>query len=514
VTRLLAGRDWPVAAVWLVVLLALGGVVFRATLLYVIDAWNGWDSGQYYAHGYLVLLISLFLVLRQRRLLASIPPCPDPAALPLLAAGSLLWLAGNLAGVMLVQTVALLPLLAALLWAVLGLRLARHLFLPVFILAFAIPVWSMLPELLQQFTADSAYAMSRLLGVPVLLADQVMVLPAGRLAIEKECSGLSYLLAALTLGTLYGYLNRTGLLARVIVIAVAGVAALLANILRVLIVVYIAWRSDMQDPLIYNHFNLGWYLFGALVVLLLVLDYGLARRTPAATVRTAAPVLHDCSLRMPVRLLLPALAGLLLVAGPVLGRLAEQRLQELPLFSMQLPAGVAGWTGPQPLADDWSPVFHGAMRQTAVYRAGDDSVLVFAGFYPRQRQGSELIYDGNAIADGTVWFPGQSHARVTGAAGHAVLEQQLYTRDGRRRLVWYWYRVAGRDTTSRFLAKGYQLLGLVGNRPQAGVVALAADYSDTADTARARLAEFTQRMGKDLSRSLDGRVIQQETEIR
>jgi exosortase A len=243
----------------------------------LIRLWNQLQIGEY-SHGYLVVAISLYLILRQRRTLSTLTPCPNTWALLAVAAASLLWMLAALADVQMLQTVGLLLVVLAVVWTVVGNRVTRALLFPILFIGFAIPVWFPLSPLLQDLTADAVFGTIRLLGIPALRQENLIVLPAGRLSIEEACSGLRYLLAALTLGTLYAYLNYKTFRARLIIVLISVGAAVLSNMLRVFIVVYLGYTTDMQHPLVHDHLSLGWYLFGGLVVILLFLDARLHRQ--------------------------------------------------------------------------------------------------------------------------------------------------------------------------------------------------------------------------------------------
>lgn len=501
-----AVHPWRQSTLIILSLLAGFLVLYRDTVLHVISVWNQWADGEYYAHGYLVLLISLYMVWRERAALVRGVPCPYlPALFPAIVF-SLIWLLAGEAGILLVQTAMLMPLWLSVIWAVLGGRAVRLLIMPVAILLFALPVWSLLPPYLQTLTADAAYVLTRLSGIPVLQQGQLLVLPVGQFSVEESCSGLSYLLAALTLGMFYAQLTHVSVLARLGVMLVAGIAAILANILRVFLVVYIGYRTDMQHPVVFNHFSLGWYLFGALALLLLVIDAMLMRRGgQAGSVQPggdAADRMNDCAAsRLPVVALLCLLT---LAVGPAWGWLHDHFQPVLTVSEVQLPPGHGAWVGPLPDNDRWQPVYHGASIRRGMYQSAGSRIHVFTGLYTRQRQGGELIYDLNRITDGAAWQVEQLAPRMITAGDHEVIERELFTADGQQRLVWYWYRVAGKNTASRYAAKALQLLGLVNGRQQAAVIALAVQQDNDRAAARAILADFTRDMDTPLTRFADG----------
>ena len=247
---------WRIAAISITVLLLLTLILYQQTVLYLTGLWNQYKTGNY-AHGYLVLAISVYLIVMNRKKLATLIPRSSYHALPAVFAASLLWLAAELVDVNVVQAVALLLLLLAVVWAVFGNQVTSILVFPILFLGFAVPIWFPLSPLLQDLAADVVYWAIRLVGVPASRQENLILLPAGTFSVEESCSGLRYLLAALTLGTLYAYLYYKTVHARVIVVLVSAGAAILANIIRVFIVVYAGYATEMQHHYVHDHEMLG-----------------------------------------------------------------------------------------------------------------------------------------------------------------------------------------------------------------------------------------------------------------
>jgi len=494
---------WRGAGMVVSLLLLVVLVLYRDTVLYLAGIWNQWEIGEY-AHGYLVLTISLYLVYRQRRVLASLTPCPSIAALPAIAAAVLLWLAATLADVMSLQSVALLLVILSVVWAVLGPRITRHLLLPILFIGFALPVWSPLAVLLQEVTTDVVFWLARLGAMPVMREGHVLILPSGQLAIEQACSGLRYLLAALTLGVLYGYLNYQRVAARVIVVLVAAGTAILANILRVFIVVYLAYVTRMQHPLVSDHLSLGWMLFGGLMFLLLVLDLVVPRSGAGAgtTEATIAPA-GTCRYGTVLRSMLVVASLLLIVCAPALAFWARQPVPLASETRLVFPP-VQGWSGPSETRDDWMPEYHGAIAALRAYRRGSAEVYLYIGYYPGQSQGHELINELNHIANAGVWQTEPLPERAVSVDDRPVVEQVISSRTGRQRLVWYWYRVGGHQTANPYSAKALQVLGMVTGRTRASVIAVAVDIVAGEDEAKRLLHDFVSVIGRPVANMTDG----------
>ena len=493
--------DWRYASLALAGLLLTVLVFYYETVANVLAKWNQLQEGEF-AHGYLVLAISLYLVFIKRQQLAALRPCENSLALIAVATSSLLWLVAAVIDVQMVQAFALLLLLMSVIWTITGNSIARQLLLPVLFLVFAISVWSPLSPLLQQLTADVVFWMTRAAGVPAMRLDHLIVLPAGTLSIEEACSGLRYLLAALTLGVLYAYLNFHDLRARVLVVLIAAVAAVISNIVRVFIVVYLAYRSDMQHPWVADHLAFGWWLFGGMLLLLMVIDIALSRRRlsrggvilPVVSADAGQACSHGSLYRSGVLLL----AAMLVVSGPVIASLLERQVNTGQAIVVKLPAGVQGWSGPVATADSWTPRFHGAVSSKQAYHKNGHTVLLYMARYATQSQGKELVSDLNSIADQSAWQLQYAHGRVIEDGDRTLLEQQMRTATGQQRLVWYWYRVGGVPTTNRYMAKLLQVYGLLVADPEAALVAVATDIEGDLQDARQQLRDFIMTFERSL----------------
>ena len=231
--------DWRHTGPVLAALLLLVLVLYHTTVQSVLAKWGQFEQGEF-AHGYLVLAISIYMVFASRHRLAELNPCGNALALIAIAITGLLWLMAWVVDVQMVQALAVVLMLMSVIWTITGNRVARQLLLPVLFLCFAIPIWSPLSPLLQELTADTVFWLTRAAGVPAMRHEQLIILPTGSLSIEEACSGLRYLLAALTLGVVYAWMNYQDIRARLFVVMIAAITAIISHIIRVFIVVYLA----------------------------------------------------------------------------------------------------------------------------------------------------------------------------------------------------------------------------------------------------------------------------------
>jgi len=131
-------------------------------------------------------------------------------------------------------------------------------------------------------------------------------------------------------------------------------------------------------------------------------------------------------------------------------------------------------------------------------------VYLYIGYYAGQSQGHELINELNHIANAGAWQTEPLAERAVSVDDRPVLERVIISPTGRQRLVWYWYRVGGRQTINRYSAKALQVLGMLTGRTGASVTAVAVDIETGKDDAQGLLREFVSVMGQPVAKMLDG----------
>jgi exosortase len=309
-----------VAVLLVLMLLAAARWGLRDVLWAIHDNWTHIYGD--FAHGYLVLAMCSWLVVRDFRLQPYSPEAPWWPALPMLGV-MVLALAMLLAWDIQSLSQALVPAIAtAVVAAVAGLGVARRLIWPVVLLYTAIPVWWLLNAPLQQLTAAVANGLVQLTGVPAFVEGNTFNLPAGVVQVASGCSGLNYLVVSLALGLFQGLLYLRTWKSRIKVLVAAVVVALLSNWLRVYTLILVGYATDMRHYLIrVDHLTFGWVLFMVCFWPVLRLGARLANKegdepSPARfstqPVATSLRPMLIAGLAAAALLLVPGLAGLLL----------------------------------------------------------------------------------------------------------------------------------------------------------------------------------------------------------
>ena len=121
------------------------------------------------------------------------------------------WLLATLASVLVFQQLFLITMIPAVVWTILGGQMVRALAFPLAYLLLAVPFGEALIPPLIDFTADFTVKALQLTGIPVYREGSFFTIPSGNWSVVEACSGLRYLIASFTLGTLYAYLTYRSL---------------------------------------------------------------------------------------------------------------------------------------------------------------------------------------------------------------------------------------------------------------------------------------------------------------
>lgn len=234
--------------------------LFFTTFTGLYQRWIKWDEGV--SHGLLVIV--LFVVL----LAKALPWVAHPQSKLLhfalcltLGLSSLAWYLFHTLNVFILEQLILLPLLALVVAACFSIKTAiRHrllLLLPIF----SIPVWDQLNDPLLNMSAAIVGKMVRAINMPALIDGNSIYIPYGQILIADGCSGLRYFVIALAIGYVIAYLNRYNEKRLLATLAVAGLLGLIANWIRIFILILVGYQSEMQSPLMADHEYFGWILF-------------------------------------------------------------------------------------------------------------------------------------------------------------------------------------------------------------------------------------------------------------
>jgi exosortase A len=412
----------------LVMLLPL--LVFHETALTVALIW---ERSETFAHGFLILPITLWLVWRQRAQLQQLPLRPFWPALLALAGCGAAWLLADLVEVGIVRQYALAAMLPLTVLAVLGQRIARALLFPLAFILLAVPVGEGLIPPLIDLTANFTIDALRLTGIPVLRDGNSFSIPSGNWSVVDACSGLRYLISSITLGCLFAYLSYRTLWRRAAFVLASILVPLAANGVRAYMIVMMGHLSNMTVAVGVDHLIYGWLFFG--IVMLLLFWVGSFWREDGEALAAPQPA-AGAALPLARRPLAGAALGVLavLLVWPALAARVDQAAPAAPPVRLAL----ASATPAGQEFTRWEPNYAPASATLRQFYAGSQPVGLSVLYYRETPGGGKLVSSTNHLGHLKSEFRENSAAlRDESFAGrHMAVREAMLGVEGRRLLVW------------------------------------------------------------------------------
>ena len=468
--------------------------LYAGTAQSIVSIWN---SSETFAHGYIILPISLWLIWRRRANFAAMPPTPYWPALALLAIAGAGWLLARMGEVQVVQQyafVAMLPLIAL---GLLGRRLATSLAFPLLFLLLAVPFGEIFIDPLISFTADFTVRAVQLTGIPVLRNGTRFEIPTGSWSVVEACSGVRYLISSITIGCLYAYLTYQSTTRRLVFIAFSIVVPIIANGLRAYMIVMIGHLSSMTLAVGVDHLIYGWLFFGLVMFLMFWIGNFWRENTE---VPPLAPLPHQAghvAAHGGIAAFAPMTVALITLAALWPGFAAYNNRITFNPSPVQLAPPVISWS-PVAAFSNWVPdymapdaAFNGA------YRAPGDVATQPVGltilYYRNQQKGKSLISSVNVLAGERNRVSQTATAlRIEQVNGYPfTLRESGLQEPGGSILVWHWVWIDERTTANSYLGKLWQAKAKLLFRPDDGAaVMLSAPFAENPDEARRALRAF------------------------
>lgn len=450
----------------------------------IVNRWFKFDEA--YSHGLLLLLVSFFLVARAARLNPVVPGFYPrwlvPFALALVA-----YVLGDVMRLQALSELTMIPLILGGAAILLGWQQIRYFIVPIGILFFAIPVWDFTSWTLQIITVEMCRLLLGLFDIDFKVEGVFVYLTGvGAFEVANGCSGLRYLLVGQSLALLYGELNLRRISSKVWIYLTAICLALVANWIRVFVIIYVGHESNMQSSLIYEHDDFGWWVFAGTLVPLFVIGRLLERRD------SGARDLNNSHADSRIGEIAGADAGRPLAAVSAAMALVALTWLALPPAPASGQAGVAKHDASLVSENRWLPLFERGilgwrpeierpdriLESSYIYReglsdSGDSSDTLFLGLYSydSQRAGHEVVHYNNRIHSSSHLV--ERVFNIESLEGLPMSGMTLRHRGTDQMIhVAFGYYVEGRWENNELTAKLAQLPGILNSRTDASLLVI------------------------------------------
>ncbi len=266
-------RAGVLAGVVVATLIALYARIFR---IWLGDLWN--DPN--YSHVYIVPIISGFVIWQRRRQLAAIPILGSWRGVPLILAGVIALLVGDIGSESFLMRSSLIVILAGLVLFHFGSAMLRALAFPLGFFLFMVPMPAIffyaMTSRLQNIAAETGTWGLDLLGVPVLLDGNVIQLSRLTLGVTEACSGIRSLITLVGLGVAWAHLMLPRLWMQAVLVVSVLPITIVANAGRIMMTGLVGRWFGVEYAEGFFHFFSGWLVF-VVAILCLLAVHGILR---------------------------------------------------------------------------------------------------------------------------------------------------------------------------------------------------------------------------------------------
>ncbi|MDY6964988.1 MAG: exosortase/archaeosortase family protein [Halobacteriota archaeon] len=226
----------------------------------------------YYSHGFLVPLISGYIIFRKREYLIEIEENPSNIGLIFLTSGLLFHAVGLFWTVRFLGAFSLIVVIVGLIILIYGTDFMKYLSFPILFLVFMVPIplSYIISVELQTFSSIIATHLVNALGIPAVNVGAEIHLESCSFLVGAPCSGLRSIISLLALSTIYAYVLEGRMYMKVLLVISAVPIAIFANILRISSILIIADIYGSEAAMSFFHYFSGLLLFGASLLLLLI----------------------------------------------------------------------------------------------------------------------------------------------------------------------------------------------------------------------------------------------------
>jgi exosortase D (VPLPA-CTERM-specific) len=506
------------------IVLALAAIavilVFQGTFTYLYGEWQREE----YSHGFLVPLISAYLLWRRRAQFEQLSFRTSWAGVALALLGLAIYFLGSLASITTLDAYALVIVIAGCVLGVMGWEAFKVALIPIALLFLMNPVpaffYNTMSLHLQLLSSQLGVAIMRLCGVSVFLEGNVIDLGTYQLQVADACSGLRYLFPLMTLGVIVAYLFRGKTWMRWWLFLSTIPITVLMNSARIGIIGLLVDNFGIKQAEGFLHWFEGWIIFLACFFVLLGEAWALLRLTgdrrslrELLTLDTGSPPAAGPAMaRREVGK--PAIVVLLILFTAILpARALPKRIEMRPARAdfAEFPLRVGDWHGQRRAIeaiyldalklDDY--VLADFVRDRAdaapldAAAPGGAAVNLYVAYYASQRTW-QSAHSPRSCLPGGGWnilnFSQHEVPAVRPNGAPLRVNRAIVQYGAERQLVYYWFQERGRNITSEYLVKWYLMTdALLQNRTDGALVRLITPLrpSEPVSVADARLGQFT-----------------------
>ncbi len=503
----------------------LGLSLYWSGLENIVQRWQGQAE---YSHGFLIPLITLYLLWERRSTLVYSSGSFNWWSIPLCCLAMAMLVVGELSALFLIIHYSFLLFLLALSVAYLGTQ-AKQTFVPIAILAFAIPIPYFIEVILtsemQLLSSSVGVAFIRAFGIPVLLSGNIIDFGGFQLHVVEACSGMRYLFPFACIGFLTAYFYRASFTKKTIVFLSTFPITLLMNSFRIAVTGLLVENYGSVAAEGFIHDFEGWVVFilclSVLVVEVILIERFTTRMSLSEAfkpkeyepreAKEASDKVSSVNLWLALSFLFLPISTQAFLLVENRGTQEQQYFSSLPAF----PLAMGEWQGTRvPLsATVIDSLQFDNYTNIDFFRSGDfqQRINFYVAFYANQRKG-QSPHSPKVCIPGDGWEISsfkRTHLNTNSlSASRMPINRVEIQRGEQRQLVYYWFVERGEVVANEYKKKWLLFRdALLSNRSDGALVRVVVSVNSAQEIAAAdqTLQAFIQNVQPTLMRYLPTR---------
>lgn len=375
---------------------------------------------------------------------------------------------GHAAQTMLIQQITFPTIIWLTFLCAFGWNIARLLLLPLSLIYLVIPIWEWLIPYLQAWAVTVTESSLNYANIPAFIEGNLITIPDGQIEVSKGCSGLNYLLVGTILSILIGHLNQFPVKHKILFTLFSIGLSIISNWIRIIALVFIAHATEMQSTLVKDHVSFGWGIFMFALIPMILVSYYYNPAQANKEEKKSIPNYPSPKISKMIMI------GLIAVSAPLLSFIIDinnnYSLNQVKLKTPKIDAVQSKKTVL------WRPDYHNETHGfSSRYETEQLEFDLTIKLYAKQSESSELIKFNNRIPSNNDIVKSIKSVSINNTKIKMVhLSIQDSDEDT---IVLYWFDVAGRTTSNKYMAKLYQTIAYLNGKLDASLVTLSANCS-------------------------------------
>ena len=438
----------------------------------IADMVHRWNVKEEYGYGYMIPVITAFLIWQRRPQLAATEFRPSWLGVLVVAIGGGLFFLGEVATTYTLSQYALVIVIMGSALALMGWAAFRVVVGPLSLLFFMVPlppfIFNTLSTKLQLISSSLGVAVIRAFDISVYLEGNVIDLGSYKLQVVEACSGLRYLFPLMSLSYVAAYLYKVEFWKRTVVFLSSIPITVLMNSFRIGVIGVLVEYSGPEQAEGFLHDFEGWVIFMACMGILflemaLLSRIGTRRRlSEVFGIEWPDPLPETGARYRSLGRVHVGLIGLVVVIAlsALYVRNSPEIHPERQVAFAEFPLRISGWRGE---SESLEQIYLRSLKLDDYLLnnyVGPDgrAINLYAAWYASQHAGSAAHSPRACIPGGGWLIKSLRQIELPGMVFHGYpvrVNRLVIAKGDAKQVVYYWFDQRGRNITSEWAMKWY-----------------------------------------------------------